>query len=675
MDNNKPQYLSRLSADGTELNLDALFRIAPQVFTEVADPNTGKPTRKVDFTALRQLLGDETVEDPTEAYQFTWVGKTAAKAEAARPTAKTLRPCPEESRDWDKTKNLYIEGDNLEVLKLLQRSYLGSVKMIYIDPPYNTGNDFVYHDDFHRTREEEDLAAGDIDEQGLRYRKNTETNGQYHSDWCSMIYSRLLVARSLLTEDGVIFISIGVEELTTLKAICNEVFGEKNFIEIFTWVKTSTPPSLASKSRKTVEYILCYEKNKSANKYNGELLDGGDQPLLNGSNSVGILKFPKNKVYFKENKYPNGMYEPFSGDKVNLLDDITITDGYSDADFRLQGPFKWTQDFLDSEIEKGTTFIVKSKELSIRFIRSGEGYKRPTNFIKEKYTSPTIDKPNNGVGTNENASSYLNSLMDNLDVFSYPKPVSLVKYLTNFIIEENDIVLDFFAGSSTTADAVMQYNVGEGNKHVRHITVQLPEKLDEALKQADATTKPIIENAIKFCDTYKFPHVLTELGKERIRRAGDKIKADNPLTTQDLDTGFRVLKLADSNFEEVELSPKDYSQDTLSLFANNIKADRTDLDLLFGAMLSWGVTLDLPMETDVVDGCKVYTVNEGDLVACFAEGVTDTVVEAMAAKAPLRVLFRDSCFTHDDQKINIYEKFKQRLDWTDDEAFKNIRVI
>lgn len=354
----RPERLSLQSIDGAQLNLDALYQIAPSCFTEATDPKTGKIKRVVNFDVLRQLFGDDTVEDATEAYEFNWVGKQAARAEVLRPINKTLRPVKEDSVDWDTTQNLYIEGDNLEVLKLLQKSYLGKVKMIYIDPPYNTGNDFVYHDDSSRSQEEEDLAAGNIDELGNRYRKNTDSNGRFHSEWCSMIYARLMVARSLLTEDGAIFISIGVEEFATLKSICNEVFGENNFVEVFSWVKTATPPSLAVKSRKTNEYILCYEKNKNNIKYNGELLDGGDQPLLNTGNAKSILKFPKDKVEFKTKAFPNGVYEPYCKDRVSLLDRIEIIDGKATSDFHLKGEFKWTQTFFDEEVKNGTTFII-----------------------------------------------------------------------------------------------------------------------------------------------------------------------------------------------------------------------------------------------------------------------------------------------------------------------------
>lgn len=669
----RPERLDLQSADGAQLNLDALYQIAPSCFTEATDPKTGKIKRVVNFDVLRQLLGDDTVEDAVEAYEFNWVGKQEARAEVLRPINKTLRPVKEDSVDWDNTQNLYIEGDNLEVLKLLQKSYLGKVKMIYIDPPYNTGNDFVYHDDSSRSQEEEDLAAGNIDELGNRYRKNTDSNGRFHSEWCSMIYARLMVARSLLTEDGAIFISIGVEEFATLKSICNEVFGENNFVEVFSWVKTATPPSLAVKSRKTNEYILCYEKNKNNIKYNGELLDGGDQPLLNTGNAENILKFPKDKVEFKTKAFPNGVYEPYCKDRVSLLDRIEIIDGKATSDFHLKGEFKWTQTFFDEEVKNGTTFIIKTDNLSVRFIREGEGYKRPTNFIKEKITSPLIDKPGSGVGTNETASSYLTSLMDGKNVFSYPKPVSLIKYLTNFICKDDDIVMDFFSGSGTTADAVWRYNIEKINTNLKYILVQLPENLDENLKTADANSKELILNGISLLDEIERPHKLTELAKYRLVKTIEIIKNENLGCKKDL--GFRVFRLDESNFEDVERTPKEWNQDQLDLFLNNVKSDRTDLDLLFGCMLDWGVKLSLPMTSEEVDGKMIYTVNEGDLVACFADKVTDNVVRAMADKQPLRIIFRDSCFEQDADKINIYETFKQLLDWSDKEVEKNIRVI
>lgn len=662
------------SASGSELNLEALYQIMPSAFTEVRDDKTGEITHKINFNTLRELLGDNAYEGADEEYGFKWVGKNAARREAARPINKTLRPCPEESVDWENTQNLYIEGDNLEVLKLLQKSYLGKIKMIYIDPPYNTGNDFVYVDNFDRSNFEENLANGNVDEFNNCYRKNSDSNARFHSDWCSMIYERLLVARSLLTNDGVIFISIGVEELQNLKAICNEVFGENNFVEIFSWVKTSTPPSLATKSRKTNEYIICFEKNKSGVQYNGEPLDGGDQPLLNSGNPESILVFPKDKVYFKESKFPNGIYEPHSTDKVSLLDKIEIVNGYSTTDFRLQGEFKWSQEFFNQEVASGTTFIIKSELLSVRFIRTGEGYKRPTNFIKEQYTSPTIDKPQNNVGTNETATSHLNALMDGLDVFSYPKPISLIQYLTNFICKDSDVVLDFFSGSGTTAEAVFAQNLNP-TKNLNWILVQLPENLDKNIEHADANSKVIIQNGINFLDTYGKPHLLTELAKERIRRAGKKIKEESGLETQHLDIGFRVFKCEDSFMNNVYFSPNDLSQADLFSHINNIKDGTFDLSKLFGCMLDWGVQLSLPLSNFEVSGKTIYNVNDGDLVACFAEDINEEVIAAIAELSPLRVVFCDSCFSDAPLKMNLFELFKQKCGWSEEVIKNRVHVI
>ena len=660
------------SSNGVEDNIAKIAMLFPDCVTETIDEVSGQPKHLIDFEKLKQNLSDSVMSEKAERYQFTWPDKSKAILLANSPINATLRPCREESVDFDNTQNLYIEGDNLEVLKLLQKSYLGKVKMIYIDPPYNTGNDFVYHDDFAMSADEYAEASGSVDELGNKYIKNMDSNGRFHSDWCSMIYSRLMVARSLLKEDGVIFISIGVEEFSTLKSICNEVFGENNFVEIFSWVKTATPPSLAVKSRKTNEYILCYEKNKNGIKYNGELLDGGDQPLLNTGNARSVLVFPKDKVVFKTKAFPDGIYEPYCKDRVSLLDRIEIKDGRATSDFRLEGEFKWTQSFFDEEVLKGTSFIIKTDNLSVRFIREGEGYKRPTNFIKEKIISPLIDKPSVGVGTNETASSYLTSLMDGKNVFSYPKPVSLVKYLTNFVCKDDDIVMDFFSGSGTTADAVWRYNLGK-NTDLRYILVQLPEDLDEMLKSADSVTKEIILNGISLLDSIGKPHKLTELAKYRLLKTIDRINKETSEFKKDF--GFRVFRLDEGNYEDVKRSPKEFKQDQLDLFLNNIKADRNDLDLLFGCMLDWGVQLSLPMTQEVVDGKTIYTVNDGDLVACFAENVSEDVVKAMAEKMPLRVIFRDSCFAQDADKINIYETFKQKLDWSDQEVVKNIRVI
>ncbi|MBD9035780.1 MAG: site-specific DNA-methyltransferase [Prevotella sp.] len=633
-------HLDLNSASGTQLNLEALYQLAPSVFTEVRDPKTGETARKIDFDALRALLGDEVMDEGGESYEFTWVGKRAAKAEAARSTDKTLRPVVEDSVDWENTQNLYIEGDNLEVLKLLQRSYLGKVKMIYIDPPYNTGNDFVYNDDFARTAAEEDLEAGNVDELGLRYRKNTDTNGKFHSDWCSMLYSRLLVARSLMTEDGVIFISIDDNEVRNLRNICDEVFGEKCRIETIVWKNKYGAGAYTIGFISVHEYILCYSKNPIINLTSE--LDEEGQSVYNKKDE----KYPIRGGYMTQPLMTNSL-----ADRPNLMYSIE----YNGNTIYPRKQWVWSKERLleaieNNEVEfnelKDGTFSVRSKA----YLRNKNGK------IRRGKPLSLMNGPFNQDGTKD-----IRNLFDGKSLFDFTKPSELIKKFISLQINNNEddsfIVLDFFSGSSTTAHAVMRLNAEDGG-HRKFIMVQLPEETPEDSEARKAGYKTI-----------------PEIAKERIRRAGKKIKEENPLTTQDLDTGFRVFRLDESNYLEVKKSPKEYDQDMLGLFADNIKMDRTDLDLLFGSMLAWGVQLDMPMTTEQVDGCTIYTVNEGDLVACFSDSITDKVVSAMADKMPLRILFRDSCFTDDAQKINIYEKFKQLLDWGDDEAFKNIKVI
>ena len=635
MSSDKINHLDLNSASGTQLNLEALYQLAPSVFTEARDSKTGETARKIDFDALRALLGDEVMEEGGESYQFTWVGKRAAKAEAARSTDKTLRPMVEESVDWDHTQNLYIEGDNLEVLKLLQRSYLGMVKMIYIDPPYNTGNDFVYNDDFARTAAEEDLEAGNVDELGLRYRKNTDSNGKFHSDWCSMIYSRLLVARSLLTEDGVIFISIDDNEVRNLRNICDEVFGEGNYLSTLVWERAFSPKNDAKYISNSHDYIVMYAKS---------------------IDNFTIGRLPRteeaNARYSNPDNDPRGPW---------MSSDISVKTYNAACDFPITTPSGRTV-----EPPAGRCWSLSAKAFAERlqdnriwFGPNGDNTPRIKRFLSElkfEGMAPTSILFYKEVGHSQEGAQEVVSLFGDKGVFDGPKPVRLMQRLITLAnLNDDSIVLDFFSGSASTAHALMKTNA-EKDLHCRFILVQLPEKVSDTKKNQDYDTIP-------------------EIAKERIRRAGKKIKEESPLTTQDLDTGFRVFRLDDSNYLDVKKSPKEYDQDMLGLFADNIKMDRTDLDLLFGSMLAWGVQLDMPMTTEQVDGCTIYTVNEGDLVACFSDHITDKVVSAMADKMPLRILFRDSCFTDDAQKINIYEKFKQLLDWADDEAFKNIKVI
>ena len=584
---------------------------------------------------LRQLLGDNAVENAPEAYEFNWVGKQAARAEVLEPTKKTLRPVKEYSVDWDNTQNLYIEGDNLEVLKLLQKSYLGKVKMIYIDPPYNTGNDFVYHDHFAHSKQEEDLFAGNIDELGNRYIKNTDSNGRYHSDWCSMIYSRLMVARTLLSEDGVIFISIDDNEVENLRKICDEVFGETNFIAQLIWERAFSPKNDAKFVSNSHDYVLMVAKNSSV--FTIGRLDRTEEA---------------NARYSNPDNDPRGVW---------MSSDISVKTYNADCDYPITTPSGRVVEPPAGRCWSLSkkAFFERLQENRIWFGPNGDNTPRIKRFLSElkhEGMAPTSILFFREVGHSQEGAQEVVSLFGDKGVFDGPKPVRLIERLITLAnLKEDSIVLDFFSGSATTAHALMQVNAKK-DKSCKYILVQLPELVSETKKDLG----------------YKN---ICEIGEERIRRAGKKIKEKSPLTTADLDTGFRVFRLDEGNYEDVERSPNDINQAQLDLFLDNIKTDRNELDLLFGCMLDWGVQLSLPMEQEEVDGKTIYTVNDGDLVACFAEGVTENVVKAMAEKMPLRVIFRDSCFDKDADKINIYETFKQMMDWSDQEVVNNIRVI
>ena len=631
----RPNRMELQSADGAQLNLDALYQIAPSCFTEVADTQEGGVKRVINFDVLRQLLGDNAVENAPEAYEFNWVGKQAARAEVLEPTKKTLRPVKEDSVDWDNTQNLYIEGDNLEVLKLLQKSYLGKVKMIYIDPPYNTGNDFVYHDHFAHSKQEEDLFAGNIDELGNRYIKNTDSNGRYHSDWCSMIYSRLMVARTLLSEDGVIFISIDDNEVENLRKICDEVFGETNFIAQLIWERAFSPKNDAKFVSNSHDYVLMVAKNSSV--FTIGRLDRTEEA---------------NARYSNPDNDPRGVW---------MSSDISVKTYNADCDYPITTPSGRVVEPPAGRCWSLSkkAFFERLQENRIWFGPNGDNTPRIKRFLSElkhEGMAPTSILFFREVGHSQEGAQEVVSLFGDKGVFDGPKPVRLIERLITLAnLKEDSIVLDFFSGSATTAHALMQVNAKK-DKSCKYILVQLPELVSETKKDLG----------------YKN---ICEIGEERIRRAGKKIKEKSPLTTADLDTGFRVFRLDEGNYEDVERSPNDINQAQLDLFLDNIKTDRNELDLLFGCMLDWGVQLSLPMEQEEVDGKTIYTVNDGDLVACFAEGVTENVVKAMAGKMPLRVIFRDSCFDKDADKINIYETFKQMMDWSDQEVVNNIRVI
>ena len=630
----QPKYIDIQTPDGAELNLDALYKIAPSCFTE-AKGDDGEVRRVVDFNKLRLLLGDNAVEDTPEVYDFTWVGKRAALQEAVAPINKTLRPCPEESVDWDKTQNLYIEGDNLEVLKLLQNSYMGKVKMIYIDPPYNTGNDFVYHDDFTQSAEEYDES--NRDEEGNRYRRNTDSNGRFHSDWCSMIYTRLMVARGLLTDNGVIFISIDENEIQNMRKITDEVFGESNFISQLGWQKVYSPKNQARYFSNDYEFVLCYCKNISSFSIN----------LLPRTEAM-------NARYKNPDNDPRGDWK--AGDCVG---NGVRSQGYYDVVSPKTGKvfnvpqgkhWVYARDNMMKMIEDNRIWFGKDGNSfpAVKQFLSDVTGRRPSSLLMyEDY------------GHTDMAKKDLIKLFKDLEnvPFDTPKPVKLIKMLSIIGSDKEDIVLDFFSGSATTAQAIMELNE-ETQSNRKFILVQMPEIIDDN----PGAIKIGLNN-------------IAEVGKERIRRAGKTIKEENPLTTQDLDIGFRVFKCDSSNYKDVAFAPKDYTQDMLAGLLDNIKEDRTDLDLLFDCMLRWGVELSLPLSTTKVDGCTIHNVNDGDLVACFDGNVTEAVIDAIADLSPLRVVFRDSSFNEAAQKMNLFELFKQKCDWTDEEVKNNVRVI
>ena len=570
------------------------------------------------------------IDDGEERYQMTWPNKRNAVLLANTPISATLRPCKEESVDFDNTKNLYIEGDNLDVLKLLQETYLGKIKMIYIDPPYNTGKDsFVYNDCYSMNEEEFLNAGGYYDSEGNRVvdiKDNNESNGRFHTEWLNMLYPRLRLARDLLTDDGVIFISIDDNEQANLKKICDEIFGEKNFIAVFNWMKTATPPSLSKFLRKKFEYILCYEKKDLAESLIGGIVNGGDMPLLNESNAVVTLVFNKDSVNFK---IPNGLYKAGEYDRVYLEDDINIIDGHADNDIILTGRFKWTQETVNKEIDNGTEFLIKTEKFAIRYARTGERVKLPSNIIS---------KDECGVGTNEEAQKEI-SVLFGKKIMDYPKPVTLLKYLVRMNTKDEDIILDFFSGSATTAHAAMQLNAEDGGNR-KFIMVQLPEKCDETSEAYKAGFKNICE-----------------IGKERIRRAGKKIKEESPLTTTNLDTGFRVLKLDSSNMKDVYYKPEETTRTLLDMLEDNIKEDRSPLDLLFQVMLDLGHELSAKIEEKTVEGKQVFTVDDNDIIACFDDDISEKVVTEIAKLKPLYAVFRDSGMASDSAHTNFEQIF------------------
>ena len=601
-------------------NIEKIGALFPAAITEMRDED-GQIKKGINFEVLKQLLSRDVV-DGDECYEFTWVGKKAAMAEAARPITKTLRPVKEDSRDWDTTQNLYIEGDNLEVLKILQESYLGKVKMIYIDPPYNTGHDFIYRDKRQRSQQEENEQLGMYDEDGNQMFENTESNGRFHSDWCTMFFIRLQVAKSLLADDGAIFISIDDGELENVKKICDEIFGASNF-------------------RNT---ILTRRRIKSLNSQFAEnglysMNVGFEYIIVYAKSPAFLMKALQMK---KANASTKGRWDVFwsNADRPTMRYDLlgfTPETGQwrnskEKADIAVANYQKYENEFSD-KMSLEEYFQMTGIKDFIRRIPNGTG----KNGGVQHWVAPS----DTSLRTSNWTDIEVSQIGKEIDIpFDNPKSKQLLMELIKLLGDSNSIILDFFSGSATTAHAVMQLNADDGG-HRKFIMVQLPELCGEKTEAFKAGYKNICE-----------------IGKERIRRAGDKIKADNPLGTQDLDIGFRVFRVDSSNMKDVYYQPEDLEQQSIFNLVSNIKDDRTDMDLLYACLLDWGVEIHLPHTSTALDSCTVHNVDNGALMACFSPNVPRSVVEYMAQQQPLRAVFRDSAFASDDAKINVTEIFK-----------------
>lgn len=619
------------SSNGVEDNITKIAQLFPDCVTETVDERSGQPKHLIDFEKLKQNLSDSVMSERAERYQFTWPDKSKAILLANSPINATLRPCREDSVDFDNTQNLYIEGDNLNVLKCLKETYLHKVKMIYIDPPYNTGNDFVYEDDFAQSSEEYLANSGQFDEQGNRMFTNAESNGRFHTDWLNMIYPRLKVARDLLTDDGVIFISIDDNEVENLRKVCDEVFGEQNFVDCLHWKKKKQPSFLAKHTAKVMEYVIVYAKNTfKLEKLSIEKVSDSNKKVININNKVSSRIFkPGVRVKSEEQTgiIKAGVYTGRSMD-VEYKNDIYYENGRTTNEVEVVSKFSDSQSNIDTFIQKDLLYITKNF-----LLRRDVGEE-----AAEKRKSIT-DLLLNDYGDNQESDKEFLELFDK-KYFDYTKPIKLIYNLVKSNFTEEGIILDFFSGSATTAHAVMQLNSEDGGNR-KFIMVQLPEKTDEKSEAFKAGYKNICE-----------------IGKERIRRAGKKIKEESPLTTQDLDTGFRVLKLDSTNMQDIYYSPKDISQADLFSQVDNVKPDRTGEDLLFQVMLELGATLDSKIETTMVAGKTIYNVAEGYLVACFDPDVTDDVVKAIAQMQPAYAVLRDTSMKDDSTATNFEQIFK-----------------
>ena len=611
------------SVDGFQENIRRLADIFPSCVKEQKD-NDGKTIRKVDINTLQLLLGINQKE--SETCEFSWVGKREAVKEVYKPIRKTLRPVVQDSVEWDSTGNLYIEGDNLDVLKLLQESYLDSVKVIYIDPPYNTGNDFIYADDFRiRAREYVNAGGASQDDKNRMY-QNLDYSGRYHSDWCSMIYARLLAARNLLCDDGVIFISIDDNEQANLKKICDEVFGERNFVNCFIW-NCSTAGGIRPKfASKTHEYILCYAKNKTCLDMFFAPLSGEAIKMYREKDERGLYR-DKDFVFKNKSTNANQKYEIICPDGER----VRPKDGYI---------YRFVRERFEQAKEEG---LVTFKRTKTGPLVDQNGDQAHWNIYIKKYLgdamgAPSTLIPKEAVSIYNAGTQCVQELFDGKRVFENVKPVNVIQYFINMAAKDGDIVMDFFSGSATTAHAVMQTEADK-NIDLHYILVQIPQECDKKSEAYKAGYKTICE-----------------IGKERIRRAAEKIKRENGCENRDF--GFRVLRLDESNMEDVYYMPEEYTQEMLYGLETNIKPDLTDLDLLFACLTEWGLLLSKPYSSEKIGGYTVHYYDGKELAACFNENISEAVIRKIAGQHPRRAVFCDASFSDSAAKINMSELFR-----------------
>ena len=615
-------------------NVESIGKLFPNCITESKDEN-GNLKRAINFELLRQMLSEDVV-DGKEAYEFTWVGKKASIVEANKPIRKTLRPCKEDSVNWDTTENLYIEGDNLDVLKLLQESYLGKIKMIYIDPPYNTGNDIIYKNDYSIAQEEYDDEVSK-DEEDNYYFVNSETNGRFHSAWLSMMYSRIKLARNLISEDGFFAIAIDHNEVFNLGVVCDEIFGFNNRIGVISVVHKPEGRNQAKYIGPSNEFMYIYIKDNSKAKIRQVAIDKEQISMFDMTDDKGSYKL-KNFIRLADGKYATREAKPDFWYPIFVSKDLTSVSVepmveaisiYPVTDTGVERTWKTTKDTCQQRIKKGDIAAIRENGKILICEKMRENQVIKTHWIDKRY----------------HGFHYGTKVLDDLlgvKSFDFPKSIYLMMDIFKLFTEKDDIIFDFFSGSATSAHAIMQLNA-EDNNNRRFILAQIPATCD--------CKSPAYKSGYK---------TICEIGKERIRRAGQKILSENEGKEgiENLDVGFRVLKLDDTNMKDVYYAPQAYTQDLIAKLEENVKEDRTDLDLLFGCLLEWGLPLSLPYSSEVVDGCTIHNYNDGDLIACFDAKVPDAVIRHVAKLQPLRAVFRDSSFADSPSKINVGEIFK-----------------